>query len=1106
MGHPPMRSRFAAARVMAGVLLLALCVPAAVQAQVTNRLFVPSQADPNVSVIDTATNTVIATPATGFGGADAVVSADGRRAYVVNSGAGAVAVYDLSTLAWLTSIVTTSSPYAIAITPDGRKAYVVTALDINVLDLVTNTVSGSITAGIEPWAVAVTPDGTHAYVTNATSNDVTIIDVATDTVIGVPIAVGNAPGGLAITPDGSTIYVANALDSTVSVILIDTVVATIPVGMFPLSIAITPDGTTAYVTTPGDNSVGVIDVATNTAGTPIVVGSHCGCPGTPTGLAITPDGQRVYVLSSDTDDVSTIDVATGTPSTTFIQVGAFPIGLGTLISPNLIVPDGGPLMVASDADLATRGFQAYVVFHGGTVQSSAAWSTSRTISMLTTGGTLDTHGFDTTLAGDIINEGTLTKTGAGRLILTGTSSNSGGTQIAGGTLEVNGAHQTGVTLTTGTLAGTGTLGLVIATSGGVISPGSGGPGLLHAVQVAMGATTTFAVDLNGTVPGTGYDRLESSTATLLGNATLSVHTNFVPAPGTSFVIATNTSGTFVGLAEGSVLVSDGRHFRITYHGGGGSDAALLADEPPAISGLSDQTVSSGSVFGPIAFTVSDDLAPAASLIVSATSSNLALLPNADLVLGGSGGTRTLKATPVLGASGMTLITVMVSDGVQTASASFTLTVTPLPVYYLSEGATGPFFDTDILLANPNDTPAPITVTFYKDEGTALIQHRTLPATSRTTIRVKEIDGLTAAAFSTAVTSTAGLPLVVERTMWWDASGYGAHGEKASTGASSQWYFAEGSQGFFHTFFLLLNPHEVATTAHITYFLEDGAPLVRDYALPATARVTVDVGSEPALANRSFGALVTFDLPGMAERAMYFGTSPTFSGGHDSAGVTAPATSWLLAEGATGEFFDTFVLVANPGDVDTTVTMTYLPATGSPIVKTHPVAAHQRLTVNIADEDPALASAAVGTQITAGQPVVVERSVYWPHAGWYEAHNTAGETSAGLKWGLAEGRVGGANHAQTYILLANPGSQAAGITATFLRTDGTTIVKTFTVAPSSRLNIAITGPGSDVPELADEFFGATIVSTQPIIVERSLYTDANGVVWAAGTNATGTRLP
>jgi hypothetical protein len=112
----------------------------------------------------------------------------------------------------------------------------------------------------------------------------------------------------------------------------------------------------------------------------------------------------------------------------------------------------------------------------------------------------------------------------------------------------------------------------------------------------------------------------------------------------------------------------------------------------------------------------------------------------------------------------------------------------------------------------------------------------------------------------------------------------------------------------------------------------------------------------------------------------------------------------------------------------------------------------------------------------------------------------------LKWALAEGRVGGSNHAQTYILLANSGTLPADVTATFLREDGTTVVKTFTVAPTSRLNIAVTGKDSDVPELANENFGTVLIATQPIIVERSMYTDANGVTWAAGTNATAARLP
>jgi hypothetical protein len=92
------------------------------------------------------------------------------------------------------------------------------------------------------------------------------------------------------------------------------------------------------------------------------------------------------------------------------------------------------------------------------------------------------------------------------------------------------------------------------------------------------------------------------------------------------------------------------------------------------------------------------------------------------------------------------------------------------------------------------------------------------------------------------------------------------------------------------------------------------------------------------------------------------------------------------------------------------------------------------------------------------------------------------------------------------LLANAGTEDAGVTITFLRETGAPIVKTFTVPASSRFNVTVSGPGSDVPELAEESFGARIDATRPIVVERSVYSNANGVTWAAGTNATATPLP
>jgi YVTN family beta-propeller protein len=64
----------------------------------------------------------------------------------------------------------------------------------------------------------VTPDGTMVYVANASSNTVSVIDTATNTVIGSPIAVGTQPTGIAVNPAGTRVYVANASSNTVSVI------------------------------------------------------------------------------------------------------------------------------------------------------------------------------------------------------------------------------------------------------------------------------------------------------------------------------------------------------------------------------------------------------------------------------------------------------------------------------------------------------------------------------------------------------------------------------------------------------------------------------------------------------------------------------------------------------------------------------------------------------------------------------------------------------------------------------------------------------------------------------------------------------------------------
>jgi hypothetical protein len=100
--------------------------------------------------------------------------------------------------------------------------------------------------------------------------------------------------------------------------------------------------------------------------------------------------------------------------------------------------------------------------------------------------------------------------------------------------------------------------------------------------------------------------------------------------------------------------------------------------PPSISPIANQTTTVGTATTPAAFTVTDTETPEAALIVTAVSSNQAVVPNGAIVLGGSGANRTVSVTPI--AAGTATITVTVQDGNGlTSSTAFTVTANPVPV-------------------------------------------------------------------------------------------------------------------------------------------------------------------------------------------------------------------------------------------------------------------------------------------------------------------------------------------------------------------------------------------------------------------------------------------
>ncbi|OLB02564.1 MAG: hypothetical protein AUH08_02830 [Verrucomicrobia bacterium 13_2_20CM_54_12] len=98
--------------------------------------------------------------------------------------------------------------------------------------------------------------------------------------------------------------------------------------------------------------------------------------------------------------------------------------------------------------------------------------------------------------------------------------------------------------------------------------------------------------------------------------------------------------------------------------------------PPTISNIPNQTIFQNTSTGPIPFTVGDAETAPANLQLSAVSSNPGLVPNGNIVFGGSGANRTVTVTPAAGQTGSTTITVTVNDGPNNTNTSFLVTVNP----------------------------------------------------------------------------------------------------------------------------------------------------------------------------------------------------------------------------------------------------------------------------------------------------------------------------------------------------------------------------------------------------------------------------------------------
>jgi autotransporter-associated beta strand protein len=305
------------------------------------------------------------------------------------------------------------------------------------------------------------------------------------------------------------------------------------------------------------------------------------------------------------------NAAVAVPGSLFIGDGAGPANgdIVRLLGPEQIANNAAVTISASSGIIHLQGFNETIGSLAGAGEVNLGAGT------LTTGG----NNASTVFGGLIGNIGSLTKQGSGTFTLTGDNVYSGPTLVMGGKLIVNGSQPaSAITLMAGaidspTLGGIGTVSTVNSIAG-TISPGNS-PGKLNTSTVTLDSGSKLLVELNGTVPGSGYDQLSVSGSLAANQATLQVAMNVAGAIGNQYVIVNHPSGStstiFAGLSENDIITANnGVQLRISYAGGDGNDTVLTQltlPVPPqwlSVTSLTNQQIQlTGNGVNGVAYTV-----------------------------------------------------------------------------------------------------------------------------------------------------------------------------------------------------------------------------------------------------------------------------------------------------------------------------------------------------------------------------------------------------------------------------------------------------------------------------------------------------------------------
>jgi PQQ-dependent catabolism-associated beta-propeller protein len=294
-------------------------------------IYVSSEKDNTISIIDGASLAVAATVKVGNRPRGIALSPDGRYLYICASDDNAIEVLDTAKLKIVNKLPSGPDPELLVVSPDGLTLFIANEDDnqVTVVDLQTRRKVAEIPVGVEPEGMAVSHDGRVVVNTSETTNMAHFIDAASGKITD-NILVDQRPRFAEFTADDEEVWVTSEIGGSVAVIdnaarkIKKKITFAIPgvarEAIQPVGVRILKDRSAAFVALGPANRVAVINGRDFQVEDYILVGQRVWQ------LALSPDESRLYSTNGLSNDITIIDVKTRRPIKS-VTVGRLPWGV-----------------------------------------------------------------------------------------------------------------------------------------------------------------------------------------------------------------------------------------------------------------------------------------------------------------------------------------------------------------------------------------------------------------------------------------------------------------------------------------------------------------------------------------------------------------------------------------------------------------------------------------------------------------------------------------------------------------------------------------------------------------------------------------------------------